>query len=358
MVSSMRWDPCISHRGEKTSEFISDYFKHTYRRVLLIAGAGFDPRSHKIPQLIAASGGQVEALFLQENRPGPADNLVDRGRANAEVLASLFTVSDLKKIDIFGTDNAVVGGRNAVRLVNTRSLENVTDVVVDISALSVGVSFPIIRYYAERLARQEETANLHVFVAHDPALDEDIRPISGDAPTFIHGFKGGLGLDSTVSSARLWLPQLANGRVSTMRRLYDFVEPHDVCPILPFPSANPRAGDYLAEHYLEELDRSWAVDARNVIYAAESDPLDLYRTILRMDDLRTPVFEGAGGSQLILSPAGSKVLALGALLAALDRNLPIAYLESVGYEFQEAELPFTHCDTHLVHVWLEGEVYP
>ena len=85
--------------------------------------------------------------------------------------------------------------------------------------------------------------------------------------------------------------------------------------------------------------------------------MDLYRTILRLDDLRQNVFRATGGSMLILSPLGSKVMALGALLAALERDLPVAHLESIGYEL-EASVPETMDPPSLIHVWLEGEVYP
>ena len=60
---------------------------------------------------------------------------------------------------------------------------------------------------------------------------------------------------------------------------------------------------------------------------------------------------------LILSPLGSKVMALGALLAALDRDLPVVHLEAIGYEL-EGSVPKTIDPRSLIHVWLEGEVYP
>ena len=93
-----------------------------------------------------------------------------------------------------------------------------------------------------------------------------------------------------------------------------------------------------------------------IVYADESDPLDLYRTILRLDDLRKPVFAEVGGSLLILSPLGSKVMALGALMAALERDLPVAYLEAIGYEFDGSTAQQERID--VIHIWLEGEVYP
>ncbi len=101
------------------------------------------------------------------------------------------------------------------------------------------------------------------------------------------------------------------------------------------------------------------MDSRDIVFAAEEDPLDLYRTILRLDDLRRPVFAEAGGSMLILSPLGSKVMALGALMAALERDLPVAYLESLSYELDEG-VPNSGSEgkASLLQIWLEGDVYP
>ena len=108
---------------------------------------------------------------------------------------------------------------------------------------------------------------------------------------------------------------------------------------------------------MNERETPWSIDSRNIVYADEKDPLDLYRTILRLDDLRKPVFAETGGSMLVLSPLGSKLMALGALMAALERNLPVAYLESIGYEF-DTNMPRKIDHPKLLHLWLEGDVYP
>ena len=49
-------------------------------------------------------------------------------------------------------------------------------------------------------------------------------------------------------------------------------------------------------------------------------------------------------------------MALGALMAALERDLPVAYLEAIGYEFEGTAVSEEAVD--MIHIWLEGEVYP
>lgn len=357
MARDRRWDPCVAHRGKEVDGFLADYFAQSDRHVLLIAGAGFDPRSCAVATRLAATGMAIRAILIRENRPNPPQVQVERASANTTALLAAIDERHVVPVEIFGPDGAVVGGRNIVNVLGRQSFAGVTDVVVDVSALSVGTSFPIIRYFVERIGRGKGPANLHVFVAHDPRLDADIRSVPSDAPGYVHGFKGGSTLFEAANAARLWLPQLAAARRGALARLHDFVEPHDTCPILPFPSSDPRLGDALAAEYLTEFESTWSVDTRNIVYADEGDPLDLYRTILRLDDLRQPVFAETGGSMLVLSPLGSKVMALGALMAALERDLPVAHLEPIGYELETA-VPAEITEPNLVHIWLEGDVYP
>ncbi|WP_299592627.1 hypothetical protein [uncultured Tateyamaria sp.] len=353
----MRWDQCIANFGHEVADFAEDYFADTERKVLLIAGAGFDPRSKIVATCLVDAGTNIEAVLIKEIRPEPSQDLVDLAEDNKSDLENLLPDHDLVEIDIFGSDNAVVGGRNVVKALNALNYAGYTDVIVDISALSIGTSFPAIRYFIERIEANMPPANLHVFVTHNPSLDTGITLIPSDSPGYIHGFRGGTSLDSSSAAAKLWLPQLVSGRRAALNALHGYLEPHDTCPIVPFPAANPRQVDILAEEYIAELENAWSVDTRNLVYADESNPLDLYRTILRLHDLRRLVFQDIGGSLMILSPLGSKIMAIGALLAAMERNLPVAYLEAIGYNMRSGP-PHGPADHKLVHLWLEGDVYP
>jgi hypothetical protein len=358
MGRKQRWDPCISHTGDEAEAFIGSYFGQADRKVVLIAGAGFDPRTTVVAKLLQKTlGANLRAILFRETRPNPDPTLLARAEANIAELLALIPSQEMQQIEIFGTDGAVIGGRNVVNALNKCALKDVTDIVVDASALSVGTCYPLVGFLTQCIERKKLTANLHLFVAHDASLDGQIKSTPSDTPGYVHGFRGQSTLDQAAGAAKLWLPQLASGRQGALNRLHSFVEPNDTCPILPFPASDPRLGDRLAEEFLTELEKSWSVDSRDIVYAAEEDPLDLYRTILRLDDLRRPVFAGAGGSMLILSPLGSKVMALGALMAALERELPVAYLESLSYELNGG-LPSLGGKANLLHIWLEGDVYP
>lgn len=359
MLRQLTWEPCVSHHDEETNSFIAEYFATSDRHILLIVGAGFDPRSTLLCSKLASVTSNIQAFFIREERPDPSHELMERAESHVRRLRNLVPHHEIFSIDVFGYGNAIVGGRNTVNAISRQSFEGITDIVVDISAMSIGTSYPLIRYLFGEKPQERGPRNLHLFVTPDAILDESIVPIAGDTVGCVHGFRGGWSLDDKATVAKLWLPQLAFGRRTALQRIYDFVTPHDTCPILPFPSSRPRLGDELGEHYLSELESVWNVDHRNIIYAAEHDPLDLYRTILRIDDLRRPVFEAAGGSLLIVSPTGSKILALGTLMAALERNLPVVYLEAIGYEYDPgatvSETP--DADVRFTHIWLEGDAY-
>lgn len=360
MTGLRLWDRCIQHRGLEARQFIADYFGKRSGKTLLIAGLGFDPRSTTIVELLSTQlKAKLTAVLVREDRPDPANELLRRAHLNRERISMLTGGFHEVTIDIFASDGAVIGGRNAASAISKLKLTEYQDVVVDFSALSVGVSFPITRWLYEYARDVEPTLNLHIMVTDEPSTDEQIYATICDIVDAIHGFKGGLGLFDNTNAARLWLPQLTKGRNTVLGRIHTRISPHDVCPILPFPASHPRLADALIESYSSEIESVWAVDTRNFVYAAENNPLDLYRTVLRIDDARRPVFQETGGSMIILSPVGSKVLAIGALMAALERGFPVVNVEAVSYEvdFDALDSERTTCGD-VVHVWLSGDVYP
>ncbi|WP_143206310.1 hypothetical protein [Singulisphaera sp. GP187] len=77
-----------------------------------------------------------------------------------------------------------------------------------------------------------------------------------------------------------------------------------------------------------------------------------------IDDARKRVFKEMGGSQIILSPVGSKALALGMLMAALERDFAVVLVESLAYSAAPAVLNVQRAPRgDLVHIWLHGEAY-
>lgn len=358
MKMQPRWDRCAYQRGPDAQQFIADYFSKDHRRVLLIGGAGFDPRSSRLCQALANHTSNLTGLFLREERPVTSQELVDKAIANVARLKGACPTSAIIPIQIFAKDGAIVGGREVAKALSTLTLTDHTDVIVDVSSLSKGISFPTVRYLMERISTLTGPPNIHLFVTEDARTDGRILEIASDRPGLIAGFAGDWGLETRKETATLWLPQLMKQQHRILDMIYKFVNPDDTCPILPFPTQNPRLPDELLEEYRAELQSTWQVEPRDLVYANERNPLDLYRTILHLDDARRRVFHEVGGSQIVLSPLGSKVLAIGALMAALDRNFPVAYVEAIDYKVDRVILDETAISSgELVHIWLTGTIY-
>lgn len=354
------WDPCVWHRGDDVYEFLDVFLADPQRTALLIAGAGFDPRATRVASELASRlGERLEALFLREERGQADGRLVDRAAANVARLTDLVPRSTVAKFDVFAADGATIGGRQVVLLLDGRKWDGYTDIIVDLSALSVGVGFPVVKYVYS-VTRAEET-NVHVMVADQPAMDHEIVSVPSEKAETVHSFKGDLGLVDRAEGAVLWLPQLAFGRRRVLDRIYTSLTqpqlPVDVCPVLPYPATRPRRGDELIEHYQEELESSWRIAPQSLLYADERNPTDLYRTILDIADARARVFRDLGGSLTVLSPLGSKAVSLGSLMAALERDLPVMYVEAQAYAADAVDRAEAAGGEELVHVWLSGEAY-
>jgi hypothetical protein len=357
-MATTRWARCIHQRGEEVERFIEDFFGEAERRVLLIGGAGFDPRSTALAGKFARRlGERATALFLREERPNPDTELVTRGDKNAQSLGGLLPGSRVERLEIFASDGAAVGGRRVAAMVDAMDPKAFSDVVVDFSALSKGVSFPIVKHLLELVSKGETNANIHVMVVDQVNTDIEIRDVGSDRAALITGFEARWWLAETRERAKLWLPQLLQDQHAVLERIRQFIQPDDVCPILPFPAANLRRPDHLIEEYADEMQSVWEVDPRDVVYADEKNPLDVYRSLVRIHEARTRVFQGTGGSTVVLSPLGSKALAIGSLMAALELDCPVVYVEALEYHVDFSRVTDKASDADFIHVWLSGEAY-
>lgn len=363
---SLRWDPCVVQAGEKLNRFLSDFLDTPDRKCLVIAGAGFDPRAAFVPtRLSKFKHAKIRGIFFREERPNVQLKLRPRADAHQSEIASLLPDSVFPAIQVFADGKTVTGGRRAVETIRAESFDNVTDIIVDISALSVGVLFPVVKMclqFCDNSRKAKQVVNLHLLTVEQPAIDFKINGIPGDTVNWAHGYRGGESLDAGHEKAVLWLPTLAPGNVSVLSRIHNFLSrpltPIDVCPIVPFPGHNPRMPDQLVEEFRESFPL-WKTDTRNLLYAAESDPLDSYRTICAICKARERIFRDLTGSVVVLSPVGNKLLAVGAMLAALERDLPVALVESVGYDEDIGDATPAACnELYINHIWLAGEAYP
>ncbi len=358
-MEERRWQYCIDHYDDDVYTFFSSHFKDEKRKCLYIGGAGFDPRSTIIIQMLSeVLGTRLHAVLIREERPDPDKELIKRAESNVKKIQNMACYNEVIKINIFADDNAVVGGINISREIEKLDVDGYTDIVIDLSALSIGVSFPTVASMYYRVQKFDHQLNIHLTAISNPSLDALISSSSNDRVTDIRGFSIPDLLGQPQEKARLWLPLITSKKNTILNYIHADIRPHDTCPILPFPSENPKKADLLALDYITELESEWNVDPRNFVYADERNPLDIYRTILRIDSERKPVFETFGGSLIILSPIGSRIPATGMLLAALECQFPVAYVEALEYHVDWNQVDSLECNSlKKVHIWLYGEAY-
>ncbi|PJN93931.1 hypothetical protein CNY89_17505, partial [Amaricoccus sp. HAR-UPW-R2A-40] len=139
-MTRAHWSNCITHFDKEVGTFVRDYFADAGRQCLLVAAAGFDPRSQVVARMLAETlGDRLCALFIREERGRPAANLVADADTNEAALAAIVPNCWVERIDIFGDDGAAIGGsRVAAMLSGTEIDPAITDIVLDMSALSIG----------------------------------------------------------------------------------------------------------------------------------------------------------------------------------------------------------------------------
>lgn len=354
----MRWERCVPTHNQRVKSLLRNLFSNSKKRVLFIGGAGFDPRALIYPKMLhALLGAELKLLLIKEQRPEPTDDLVSAADNNLDSILAKGINCEVIEIDVFSEDLSVTGVRQAARRINQYATTDYTDIVYDQSALSIGVGFPLLRTLIVEIASHRPALNVHAVVASLSTIDNAVTSLAVDKPRDIIGFKGERELSTADASAKLWLPIIASRKEGQLELLQKEIAPHDTCPILPFPSEDPRKADALLYEYAR-LFQSWNVSASSIIYAAEHNPLDLYRAILRIERERALVFERTGGSLVVLSPSGSKTQAIGALMASIERDLPMMYIESLGYKVDWKALENIDIENaQLLHLWLAGDPY-
>ena len=364
-MSRGNWrEKCVIFYNDCVESFYKQFFTSNSRRCIFIGGAGFDPRSVGILEKLCVSlGDRLDTIVVREKRPNPDSELLNRANKNLKIIESICRSLTIEEIDIFSDDNAVVGGHNAIRALEGIDCKNYTDIVLDMSALSNGISYPIAAYLSQQA--DQANLNLHIAVQSNPQFDEAISSQANDRVEVIKGFK----LESAYGGykkAILWLPVLSESNYHSMFLLRTSINPHDICPILPFPSEDPKKGDriasnffaYITNDWMSATDNEWNVEPQSFLYADDRKPLDIYRSIISLDNERTPVFEALGGSTMVLSPSGNKISSMGVLMAALERGFPVMYVEALSYDVDWSKIDAVDTNaTEFVHIWLKGEAY-
>ena len=368
----MRWRNYVLTRGAEFEQFWKEHADDAGRKLLFIGGRGFDPRATLAVESIARCaprcGLDILAIELDEGEANPPQKQKESADANwvklQEVAQHRGGIRSAV-IKFHSEDGHRVSARNAANLISDEEVvAPYTDVIIDVSAMPRGIYFPLIArvlFFHDALrAANKPAPNVHVLVSEDPKFDSRIKEIGIDETAgYLHPFEGEFNREARGVNPTVWIPVMGEGRTTQFDRIYDLVKPDEVCPVLPSPSRNPRRGDDIVLEYRKLLFEEARVDPRNILYASEMNPFEVYRQIRKTAIHYHEVLGLIGGCKVALSPLCSKLMSLGVMLVAYEMKtsdlfqLGIAHIECQGYELPEE----VALDIQQVGLWIAGECY-
>jgi len=315
----------------------------------------------------------VIAIEFDEGASSPSKAYEPLVQANWTALQSLMAGKgslSTRPVRMWSADGRRIGSRSAAGLFSSlRDFKGYTDIVVDISALTRGIYFPLIAkilYVLDEGAADQgcNKPNLHVVVAEDPMLDRRVQDEGvDDTASYVHPFGGGLEMEATADHPKVWIPVLGESQRTQLERIHDLVMPDEIAPLLPSPSLNPRRSDDLLLEYRELLFDRLRVEPSNFIFACERNPFEVYRQIRRAVLHYRDALQPLGGCKAVLSALSTKLLSVGALLVAYELkqvkvDVGIAHVECQGYSIERsAEGEGATTQSELFGLWLWGECY-
>ena len=330
-------------------------------RTLFVMSAGFDPRSASgLSRFINATGSAPHVLSIdpQPSSEAIAGGLTERRIENEQKIAALGTRRTHRRWDYPNVHDEASAGRQLARdLTAPECMKDIDAVVFDLSAFPTTLAFPMLNALLQRTGTPGFPSELLVLVTQNPQLDGDITE-DGLGPA--HPLRGfGKRSDRARSSAvRVWAPVLGRGAGAAMKKIADLLDPQEVCPVLPFPARDPRLADQLLLEHRELIIDRFEVQPTSFIYAAETNPFDLYRTLVKFDIDYQAILGPIGGADVTLSSHGSKLLSIGALLAAYERKLQILAVRATRRSLDPSYWePASRQADQIACVWLRGEPY-
>jgi hypothetical protein len=332
-------------------------------KVCVILGLGFDPRSlvalRKLSEV--AAPGQLGVLVLRlqtlnsDTQPGRA--LLAAVEANAHALADIQNVAQVanEEVALHDADRFAVGGRSALSAVSPHieSLSQFTHIIVDVSGTPRSVFYPLIAFLCNR-ADAGVLSNLHVCVLEHDSFDSRIASAEFGEADYLHTFR--------MEGAKkiVWLPVLGSYERDRILKLQSQLKADciETVVILPFPGQSLRRVDDVLISNSEVLYSELGIAQGNILLCDAKNPFDIYRKIIGLHDYHVEKLQGhIGALTTVVSPLASKLLSLGMLFAAIERKLPVAYVEAGLYTVQGPLDMAVFGTQEPTNVWLTGEPY-
>jgi len=380
LMKDLRWDSYVFMKGvNEIQSFLNIHFNNNSQKLLFIIGKGFDIRMNIGIELIAKHlpNLQIKCILIEfDEGLGSSSNKYNAYvEENFKVLKGLNNISlETKKISLWkgrGRNKRRIGDREAAKIFsNYNDFSSYANIIVDISALPRGIYFSLIGKLLSLIDNNkingQETHNLFVLTSENAKIDqlttdEDID----DELIYTYGFGGEIEL--TNESPIIWFPVMGENKLKLIEKAYNKINPDEICPLLPFPSKDPRRSDILIIEYHKLLFEELRIAPQNFLYVPEQNPFEIYRSLSMAIVNYNKTLEVINGCKAVISSFSSKLLSIGVLITAYEFDYPIngdkigvgiLNVDSKGYRLEnENELESLKSESELFLTWLTGDPY-
>ncbi|HMF73284.1 MAG TPA: hypothetical protein VK616_17510 [Flavitalea sp.] len=375
----LRWENYFMKSNGDFNTFWDKYQEKKKPDILFIMGMGFDPRTTQAIQTIYShkSKEKRDTVVLryfkteEEVNDQPKQDVKEHlDRLQAFLEEHKYSSLQIKNIILRSEDDKSIASVNANNIISDASaFEIYSDIIIDISAMPRGIFIPLINKSLALIDQynlnNSTKKNLHVVVTENSKLDSLIQDRGTDEDaSYIYGFRL-KEIDRTLEQKQVWIPILGENQTKQFDKIKSELQPVEVSPIMPFPSENLRRGDNLIIEFQDRLLNDSNFEIKNIVYADESNPFQVYRLLNKTIQRYNDSFELLTGCKIIVSTLSSKLLTVGALMAVFEKrhegkNIGIMHVESMGHNLDESYFEQkTEVDKNnkLFEIWLAGAPY-
>ena len=341
----LRNEECNSYFGERRSE-----------NVLFILGAGFDERMCEGVKCIGNLAKEMDVWLIRFQEAPNSDSLKysKRVEENLLILDTLVSSDRVQEKEIQmwscdGESERPVSDPNSAKFINNNltELQEYDSIIVDISALPQNIYFILLDRLLYHFWGNKK---IYIMACENYRVDKRTNPVGIDENA--HYFMG-YGATGSVNETKpvIWLPVLGECDKNRLEKCYDFImqniEYKEICPLVPFPSINERRADEILNKFRKQLFDAWSIEKRNIIYASETNPFQVYRkiceTVEHYSSVLQPLNRGKKDEncRFVFTALTSKLMAVGTFLAAFNLKrekyiINIAGLYNRGYNISES----------------------
>lgn len=367
MAMNKRWESYVMYRQKKKLiDFWNEFYKDKeHPQVLFLLGKGFDPRMNNILKLFLStvSDARLECVAFDFPIAGADTETQKLYNLNVEELGRIqkeygFPLESIKIDTTLKWDKSIT---MMSRQIGDKDLSQYNDVILDVSSLPRAFYFNIAKVLFKKL-KDDKTKNLFFAVSENVKVDNGIEKThQTDNIDALRGFKSMLSVEAILDRVNILIPLIGENGVELLNSIYTDFKPHDMFPVLPFPSKNPRRSDDLLQEYHDFFEEKRFLEPQSITYADEQNPFELYRIVSNMmcEHKRTlkPISKNVCFGIALLT---SKLLSLGGLLLGLEHNNSIAIynVSSTNYTIKDAaELVKLNSESDPFLLWITGEAY-